>query len=553
MTRYELLERIGVGGMAEIFRGTAVAAGGFEKPVAIKRILPHLSQDERFVKLLIGEAQILSLLRHRTVVQIFDVGLGPDGHYFLVMEYVDGADLGAVYERLEEKRKRLPVDLALHICAEVCEALDSAHQAKGPEGEPLRIVHRDVSPANVLLSRSGEVKLTDFGIAKRAEEVTGHGGVRGKFAYISPEQAINAKVDARSDIFSLGIVLYELLLGHRLFSGLPDFDALRAVRECRIPRPREIDPELAPELERILLTALASDPDDRFATARDFGTQMRSFRYSLSSSGGDPAKEIARIVDRFAPEPDDMVEKEPTVVRIKTAAGFTITGFDPAAAGGGVPEDDFGSDQLDEARRAFDDYDEEELSASALEPQAPEVLPEEDLQASDLFDDSLADAETRLVDTRREPATLPGPGDDERAATERVTTSSLERAATPTIRDVFSSGEILSGGPATPASVERWQPSTEHQQALRRARRRSLVMMSLASIAVAVISFFVAAGIVGSGEALEAPAADAGPATLDAGEEEDVVMPPDELEPAKPEKPTKTKAKPKTKRTRRRR
>src|SRR5262245_60518492 len=145
MTRYELGERIGVGGMAEIFRGKAVAAGGFEKPVAIKRILPHLSQDERFVKLLIAEAKILSQLRHRNVVQIFDVGLGEDGQYFLVMEFVEGTDLGALYERLEAARKRLPLDLALHLGAEVCEALDHAHHARGADGEPLNIVHRDVS------------------------------------------------------------------------------------------------------------------------------------------------------------------------------------------------------------------------------------------------------------------------------------------------------------------------------------------------------------------------------------------------------------------------
>ncbi len=160
MTRYELLDRIGVGGMAEIFRGKAVAAGGFEKPVAIKRILPHLSQDRRFVELLIAEAKVLSLLKHRNIVQIFDVGLGDDGKYFLVMEYVDGKDLRAVQTGLEVRRRRMPFDLALHIGAEVCEALEHAHTAKAPDGKQMSLVHRDVSPSNVLLSRAGEVKLT---------------------------------------------------------------------------------------------------------------------------------------------------------------------------------------------------------------------------------------------------------------------------------------------------------------------------------------------------------------------------------------------------------
>src|SRR5262249_14944079 len=204
--------------MAEIFRGKAVAAGGFEKPVAIKRILPHLSQDKRFVELLIAEAKVLSLLKHRNIVQIFDVGLGDDRQYFLVMEFVDGKDLGAVQRALEARRRRLAFDLVLHIGAEMCEALEHAHTARAPGGNPVSLVHRDVSPSNVLLSRAGEVKLTDFGIAKRAEQETQSGAVRGKFAYISPEQARNEPLDPRSDVFSVAILLWELICNRRLFS-----------------------------------------------------------------------------------------------------------------------------------------------------------------------------------------------------------------------------------------------------------------------------------------------------------------------------------------------
>jgi eukaryotic-like serine/threonine-protein kinase len=310
MTRYELTERIGAGAMAEIFRGKAVAAGGFEKPVAIKRILPHLSQDERFVELLIAEANIVSHLRHRNVVQVFDVGQGPDGQYFLVMELVDGCNLATVQIGLEKRGKRMPAGLGLYIGAEICDALEHAHRAPGPDGSPLRLVHRDVSPNNVLLSRSGEVKLTDFGIAKRAEEVSLHGGVRGKFAYISPEQGSGRSVDARSDVFSVGILLFEMIVGRRLFSALADFEALKAVCEGNVPRPRSVDSKLDPKLEVILLKALAHNPDERYGSASELGKDLRAYRYSLPSTSGDPAAELASLVTRIAKNGGQPSKKE---------------------------------------------------------------------------------------------------------------------------------------------------------------------------------------------------------------------------------------------------
>ena len=354
MTRYELLDRIGVGGMAEIFRGKAVAAGGFEKPVAIKRILPHLSQDKRFVELLIAEAKVLSLLKHRNIVQIFDVGLGDDAQYFLVMEYVDGKDLGAVQRGLEASRRRMPFDLALHIGAEICEALEHAHAAKTPDGKPMTLVHRDVSPSNVLLSRAGEIKLTDFGIAKRAEqEQTGHGAVRGKFAYISPEQARNEHIDPRSDVFSVGILLWELITNRRLFSKLGDLEALRAVREAKVPRPTEVDPRLDPQIDAVLLAALARDAAAR-PTAGQLGATLRSLRYSLEVTVGDPATELAKVIDNaveverrsqqlsapaFNPRGrpslsfgGEAEHTEATVIRIRTADAFSTRDKDVAAA-----------------------------------------------------------------------------------------------------------------------------------------------------------------------------------------------------------------------------
>jgi serine/threonine-protein kinase len=365
VTRYELLDRIGVGGMAEIFRGKAVAAGGFEKPVAIKRILPHLSQDKRFVELLIAEAKVLSLLKHRNIVQIFDVGLGDDGKYFLVMEYVDGKDLGAVQRGLEARRRRMPFDLALHVGAEVCEALEHAHSARAPDGKPMSLVHRDVSPSNVLLSRAGEVKLTDFGIAKRAEqESTGHGAVRGKFAYISPEQARNEHIEPRSDVFSVGILLWELVTSRRLFSGLTDMEALRAVRDAQVPRPRELDSRLGPEIDALIMSTLAPEPRGR-PTAGQLGARLRSLRYSLEVTVGDPATELAKIIDTaeeverqsssqpLAPAAGAEFEgSEATVIRIHTADAFSMRDKDGAG--------------MARAREVIDRFEEEETRQAML-------------------------------------------------------------------------------------------------------------------------------------------------------------------------------------------
>jgi eukaryotic-like serine/threonine-protein kinase len=295
LTRYELMERIGVGAVAEIFRGKAIAVGGFEKPVAIKRILPELGQDRRFVEALMAEAKILSQLRHRNIVQIFDVGLGDDGQYFLVMEYVDGMDLGEIQRTLEGRRRRLPLDLALHLGAEICEALEHAHTALAPDGQPMRLVHRDVAPTNVLVSRHGEVKLTDFGLARRPEDVTGH-GARGRFGYQSPEAAAGGAIDPRSDVFSVAVIVYELTLGRRLYSHLPDLEAIRAIRQAEVPRPREVDPGLPAALDEILASALVNDPARRIPSAGALGAKLRSLRYSFDTAAGDPAQELGRVV-----------------------------------------------------------------------------------------------------------------------------------------------------------------------------------------------------------------------------------------------------------------
>ncbi len=444
-TRYELLDRIGVGGMAEIFRGKAVAAGGFEKPVAIKRILPHLAQQKRFVELLIAEAKVLSLLKHRNIVQIFDVGLGDDGKYFLVMEYVDGRDLGAIQRSLETTRKRIPFDLCLHVGAEICEALEHAHSARAPDGKPMSLVHRDVSPSNVLLSRAGEVKLTDFGIAKRAEqEATGQHAVRGKFAYISPEQARNEHVDPRSDVFSVAILIWELITNRRLYSGLDDMAALRAVRDPKVPRPTEADSRLPVEIDALMATALHPRLEKR-PTAGQFGAQLRSLRYSLDITAGDPATELAKILenaDQVARESMSMVAQKPersksdmwhgvemseaTVIRIATADEFSMRDKDGAS--------------IKKAKQVIDRFEEEETRLAALTGDQLKQLRSAGEQTHDSNDLDIAPTPhphpqraMRITDERTA-ARLPlspedfesGPGNDEST---RLVVSSRDRSA----------------------------------------------------------------------------------------------------------------------------
>jgi serine/threonine-protein kinase len=560
MARYELGERIGVGGMAEIFRGKATAGGGFEKPVAIKRILPHLSQDKRFVELLITEAKTLSQLRHRNVVQIYDVGLGDDGQYFLVMEFVDGLDLGHLYESLEKRSRRLPLDVALYITGEVCEALEHAHQARGENGQPLGLVHRDVSPSNVLLSRSGEVKLTDFGIAKRTEEATGHGGVRGKFAYISPEQAHNRRVDARSDVYSAAILVFELVTGHRLFSDLPDFDALRAVREGRLPRPRDIDPGIDAELERIVLTGLAPRPEDRFPSAGNLGAALRNCRYSIVSTVADPAVEVARLIEEHAgsrPELPAPPAREPSVVRINTVAGFsgsievpelhdeptgTVTGEI------GLSPPPLGLDE--EETRAVN------LSSVAARlggapgvtnrSRAPLNLP------PDLSDvEAMAEAETRILDYHPEmfPELTNTGGHDadgveavshgesaglHESPPEQLDAEVHARAATPTLRQAFYNG-VMNEEPRPPAAPA--MPILDSQ--LMAARRRTLLLASGAAVVLAVMSFVIAGAFISNGNdngsARSAAPADAAPmAPLDAAAVPPPIPPAAAPEPAQP-------------------
>jgi len=300
--KYVLHERIATGGMAEVYRATSSNEAGFERTVAIKRILPHLGEDAEFVEMFIDEAKIWVQLSHSNVAQILDLGC-EDGDYFIAMEFVEGHDLRTILERELERGRTVPVPIACHVVMKVAAALSHAHGAHGRDGRPLDVIHRDVSPQNVLLGYEGEVKVVDFGLAKAAGRATQTraGVVKGKLSYLSPEQALGMDIDHRSDIYSLGLCFYELLTGRKLHQRATDVDTVMAVQIGDVVPPREIAPHVPEALEEIILRALARDPIDRYQSAMDLHDELEL--YGVASRAVAGRRDLTRYLrELFAEE-----------------------------------------------------------------------------------------------------------------------------------------------------------------------------------------------------------------------------------------------------------
>jgi eukaryotic-like serine/threonine-protein kinase len=280
--KYYLLERINVGGMAEVFKAKTFGVEGFERLLAVKRILPNIAEDEEFITMFIDEAKIAVQLQHANIAQIFDLGKVEES-YFIALEYVNGRDLRSIFDRMRSRGEALPIAMACWVMMQVCEGLDYAHNKRDGQGRELHLIHRDISPQNVLIGYDGEVKLIDFGIAKAAGKAstTQAGILKGKFGYMSPEQVRGLPIDKRSDIFAVGIVTYELLTGERLFVGETDFSTLEKVRNVEIVPPSSYNKKIPAELERLMLKALARDPEDRYSNAIDLHDDLQSFLYSI--------------------------------------------------------------------------------------------------------------------------------------------------------------------------------------------------------------------------------------------------------------------------------
>jgi serine/threonine protein kinase/Flp pilus assembly protein TadD len=280
--KYQLLEKVAVGGMAELYRAKVTGDHGFEKLVAIKKILPHLTDEGNLVKAFIDEAKLAALLQHENIVQIYDFG-SMNGEYFIAMEYLFGKDLRRLIHKARENAAPLSLGNTLYIISRICAGLDYSHNLKDLQGKPLNIIHRDINPQNIFITYEGQVKIIDFGIAKAASHnsTTHDGLIKGKLAYMSPEQAKGKPIDRRSDIFSTGIVLYELLAGERMFQG-ETMHIYTQVRDAAYEPLQNLVPDLPVKLHAVVQRALAKEPDDRYQSCGEMLAELEECIFDLS-------------------------------------------------------------------------------------------------------------------------------------------------------------------------------------------------------------------------------------------------------------------------------
>jgi serine/threonine protein kinase len=321
-----------VGGMAEVFLAKSFGAAGFERLLVIKKILPHLAEDEEFITMFIDEARIASTLTHSNIIQINELGK-EDNDYYIAMEYMMAKDLSRIHEKISRQKRAVPIPIVVLIASRICEGLEYAHRKKDSDGKSLDIIHRDISPGNVLVSYDGDVKLIDFGIAKAQNRMgrTTAGTLKGKFGYMSPEQVRGMPLDHRSDIFSVGILVYELLTGERLFGAESDFGTLEKVRNAQVEPPTTYNSKIPAELERVVMQALARDPEERYDWASDMQEDL--VRFLMQDGSLTTSKSLAAFMrDMFKRE----LKKENERLSLYRKRGYpwldAARGDDPQAA-----------------------------------------------------------------------------------------------------------------------------------------------------------------------------------------------------------------------------
>src|SRR3954447_3538341 len=363
--QYVLLEKIATGGMAEVWKARMRGVEGFQKIVAIKKILPHLSDNQDFIEMFVDEAKLAAQLNHNNIIHIYDLGK-IQSSYYIAMEYIDGYDLKNILKKAQERDQPLSVEIALFIASKIAAALDYAHRKRDFEDKEMGLVHRDVSPQNVLISEEGDIKLCDFGIAKAASKAshTQAGALKGKLQYMSPEQAWGRAIDRRSDIFALATVLFEMLTARKLFAGDNELSILEQVREARVTPPSQYNDEVTPQIDAIVLKALQKDPANRYQTAgemqRDLDAVLYSFKptptsadlaiymHRLATSVATPA----HTMEMHAPEPPQAPNelkplKPAPVVATPASIPTSIPAAMPGGGGGDAREETAGRSDRD--------------------------------------------------------------------------------------------------------------------------------------------------------------------------------------------------------------
>lgn len=321
ISRYHIIGRIATGGMAEILLAKVLGPGGFERPVVIKRVLPHLVAKSTFRDMFLDEARIVASIHHPNVVQVHELGREEDELY-LVMEYLAGESVRSLYARAAARGTRVDLGVSAHIIAEACAGLHAAHEYTDPEGKPLDVVHRDVCPNNLLVTYDGAIKVVDFGIAQAADRhtLTEAGQVKGKAGYMSPEQCVRRPIDRRTDVFALGVVLYELTTGHKLFSGALEARILACLRHQQVQPPSQVVPNYPAELEQICMRALRLDPAERFATAEEMRRELVRFQRTRETDDLPEEQLKLQMRELF---PDRIEEKTDLLSRLRAGTGIT--------------------------------------------------------------------------------------------------------------------------------------------------------------------------------------------------------------------------------------
>jgi eukaryotic-like serine/threonine-protein kinase len=442
--RYRVVDDIGVGGMATVHLGRMDGAGGFQKWVAIKRIHPHLVENEQIIKMFLDEARIAASISHPNVAQVFDLGSHEDTHW-IAMEYLHGEPLREVLRHVMEVGPALEAPLAARIIADAAEGLHSAHELRGKDGQPLNLVHRDVTPHNLFLTYDGVVKVVDFGIAKVAGRLstTQAGTLKGKIAYMAPEQIRGKDIDRRTDIFALGVVLWELTTGRRLFRMDTDLETVERVQACVVPPPSSMSYDYPVELESIVMRALQKRPEDRYQTARDFSRALQQYLMQAGQFVG-PEEISVYVEDLFG---ERIKQRE---AHLKWAADVTKTlSFEqlrPAIVSAGLDIDSIRRD-VQATSSSYEEYDDDDDDAdeTVVEP----------------FRDVLMRQEAvRYTSDPQKPSTGPRPGaappgdpqpedDSSRSLRSRARVQSL---GVDVATDASTTRRVVSGEHARPAS-----------------------------------------------------------------------------------------------------